>query len=86
GVGDAFFGLPFKDCVWVVFGCRPQQLLEGGYQLLVLDFPVFLHPQTHEEFALARTERKSCSGYTGFTCYGGRDVRLEDLLQRSVLT
>ena len=68
-VRDALLGLPVKDRDWVVVGSTPQEMLDAGYQQVGRDFPVFLHPQTHEEYALARTERKSGSGYTGFTCY-----------------
>ncbi len=66
-VRDALLGLPVKDKDWVVVGATPQEMLDAGYQQVGRDFPVFLHPQTHEEYALARTERKSGSGYTGFT-------------------
>lgn len=66
-------------------GATPQQLLDAGYQQVGRDFPVFLHPQSREEYALARTERKSGSGYTGFTCYAAADVTLEqDLLRRDL--
>jgi hypothetical protein len=60
-------------------------MLDAGYQQVGRDFPVFLHPQSREEYALARTERKSGSGYTGFTCYAAPDVTLEqDLLRRDL--
>lgn len=85
-VRDTLLGLPVKDKDWVVVGATPQQMLDAGYQQVGRDFPVFLHPQTHEEYALARTERKSGSGYTGFTCYAAPDVTLEDDLQRRDLT
>lgn len=62
-VRDALLGLPVKDRDWVVVGSTPQEMLDAGYQQVGRDFPVFLHPQTHEEYALARTERKSGSGY-----------------------
>ncbi|EGT4452656.1 multifunctional CCA tRNA nucleotidyl transferase/2'3'-cyclic phosphodiesterase/2'nucleotidase/phosphatase, partial [Cronobacter sakazakii] len=62
------------------------EMLALGYQQVGKDFPVFLHPQTHEEYALARTERKSGQGYTGFTCYAAPDVTLEQDLQRRDLT
>lgn len=58
-VRDALLGLPVKDKDWVVVGATPQEMLDAGYQQVGRDFPVFLHPQTHEEYALARTERKS---------------------------
>ena len=70
----------------MVVGSTPQEMLDAGYQQVGRDFPVFLHPQTHEEYALARTERKSGSGYTGFTCYAASDVTLEDDLKRRDLT
>lgn len=85
-VRDALLGLSVKDRDWVVVGSTPQEMLDAGYQQVGRDFPVFLHPQTHEEYALARTERKSGSGYTGFTCYAAPDVTLEDDLKRRDLT
>ena len=85
-VRDALLGLPVKDRDWVVVSSTPQEMLDAGYQQVGRDFPVFLHPQTHEEYALARTERKSGSGYTGFTCYAAPDVTLEDDLKRRDLT
>ncbi|MER1975635.1 multifunctional CCA addition/repair protein [Pseudocitrobacter faecalis] len=84
-VRDGLLGLPVKDKDWVVVGATPQQMLDAGYQQVGRDFPVFLHPQSREEYALARTERKSGSGYTGFTCYAAPDVTLEqDLLRRDL--
>lgn len=84
-VRDRLLGLPIKDKDWVVVGATPQQMLDAGYQQVGRDFPVFLHPDSHEEYALARTERKSGSGYTGFTCYAAPDVTLEqDLLRRDL--
>ena len=84
-VRDGLLGLPVKDKDWVVVGATPQQMLDAGYQQVGRDFPVFLHPNSHEEYALARTERKSSSGYTGFTCYAAPDVTLEqDLLRRDL--
>nr|WP_152822872.1 multifunctional CCA addition/repair protein [Vibrio sp. B1Z05] len=74
------------DRDWVVVGATPQTLLDLGYQAVGKDFPVFLHPKTHEEYALARTERKSGSGYTGFDCYFAQDVTLEEDLIRRDLT
>ncbi|MDK7000323.1 multifunctional CCA addition/repair protein [Proteus mirabilis] len=85
-VRDQLLNLPVKDRDWVVVGATPETLLQQGYQQVGKDFPVFLHPDTHEEYALARTERKSGSGYTGFTCYAAPDVTLEDDLQRRDLT
>ncbi|VEC01041.1 Multifunctional CCA protein [Cedecea lapagei] len=84
-VRDGLLKLPVKDKDWVVVGATPQQMLDEGYQQVGKDFPVFLHPQSHEEYALARTERKSGQGYTGFTCYSAPDVTLEqDLLRRDL--
>lgn len=85
-VRDQLLNLPVKDRDWVVVGATPETLLQQDYQQVGKDFPVFLHPDTHEEYALARTERKSGSGYTGFTCYAAPDVTLEDDLQRRDLT
>ena len=85
-VRDQLLNLPVKDRDWLVVGATPETLLQQGYQQVGKDFPVFLHPDTHEEYALARTERKSGSGYTGFTCYAAPDVTLEDDLQRRDLT
>lgn len=71
---------------WVVVGAHPEQLLSEGYRQVGKDFPVFLHPKNHEEYALARTERKTGPGYTGFTCHAAPDVSLEDDLKRRDLT
>ncbi|MDU4357474.1 MAG: multifunctional CCA addition/repair protein [Enterobacter hormaechei] len=84
-VRDALLGLPVKDKDWVVVGATPEAMIDAGYQQVGRDFPVFLHPKSREEYALARTERKSGSGYTGFTCYAAPDVTLEqDLLRRDL--
>jgi len=84
-VRDSLLGYPFHERDWVIVGATPQQMLELGYQQVGKDFPVFLHPQTKEEHALARTERKSGKGYTGFTVYAAPDVTLEqDLLRRDL--
>lgn len=83
---DKWLGKATKDRDWVVVGASPAQMLQLGYQQVGRDFPVFLHPQTKEEYALARTERKTGSGYSGFTCYAGQDVTLEDDLRRRDLT
>ncbi len=85
-VRDKLLNLPVKDRDWVVVGADPQELQQQGYQSVGKDFPVFLHPTTHEEYALARTERKTGAGYTGFDCYFGKDVSLEDDLSRRDLT
>lgn len=84
-VRDSLLGYPFHERDWVVVGATPQQMLDLGYQQVGKDFPVFLHPQTKEEHALARTERKSGKGYTGFSVYAAADVTLEqDLLRRDL--
>jgi len=84
-VRDALLRLSVKDKDWVVVGATPQEMLNAGYQQVGRDFPVFLHPGSHEEYALARTERKSGFGYTGFSCYAAPDVTLEqDLLRRDL--
>lgn len=85
-VRDALLGLAVKDKDWVVVGATPAQMLERGYTQVGSDFPVFLHPKTKEEHALARTERKSGKGYTGFVCYSSPDVTLEQDLMRRDLT
>ncbi|MBI6548826.1 multifunctional CCA addition/repair protein [Xenorhabdus lircayensis] len=85
-VRDQLLGLPVTERDWVVVGGNPEKLLSQGYQQVGKDFPVFLHPRTHEEYALARTERKSGQGYTGFTCYAAPDVTLEEDLLRRDLT
>ncbi|MBE9562848.1 MAG: multifunctional CCA addition/repair protein, partial [Proteobacteria bacterium] len=85
-VRDKFLGYQSKDIDWVVVGTTPQTLLKSGYIQVGKDFPVFLHPDTHEEYALARTERKTGSGYTGFSVYAAPDVTLEEDLRRRDLT
>src|SRR5690348_14411942 len=85
-VRDRLLGLPVKEKDWVVTGATPAELSALGYQPVGKDFPVFLHPQTHEEYALARTERKSGRGYKGFTVHAAPDVTLEDDLRRRDLT
>jgi tRNA nucleotidyltransferase (CCA-adding enzyme) len=74
------------DRDWVVVGATPEELTAQGYLPVGADFPVFLHPDTHEEYALARTERKTVAGYHGFSFYTARDVTLEEDLQRRDLT
>ena len=84
-VRDQLLGLPTHEYDWVVVGATPQEMLAQGYQQVGKDFPVFLHPETHDEHALARTERKSGSGYTGFICHADPEVTLEqDLLRRDL--
>ncbi|MFT7721321.1 MAG: multifunctional CCA addition/repair protein [Roseateles sp.] len=85
-VRDRLLGLPVQDRDWVVVGASPQQLLDAGYQPVGKDFPVFLHPGTHEEVALARTERKTAAGYHGFAFHAAPDVTLEQDLARRDLT
>lgn len=85
-VRDALLNLPAGDRDWVVVGARPEDLAERGFVPVGGDFPVFLNPRTKEEFALARTERKSGRGYKGFTFYTGTDVTLADDLRRRDLT
>ena len=85
-VRDALLGLPLKDRDYLVVGATPEQLLAQGYQSVGKDFPVFLHPKTKQEYALARTERKQGQGYTGFACYFALDVTLEQDLTRRDLT
>ena len=85
-VRDALLGLEVKDRDWVVVGSDARTLLSQGYKPVGRDFPVFLHPLTREEFALARTERKTGKGYSGFSCYAAPDVTLEQDLMRRDLT
>ncbi|WP_027468370.1 multifunctional CCA addition/repair protein [Deefgea rivuli] len=85
-VRDRLLGLPVKDIDWVVVGATPQQMLNLGYQAVGKDFPVFLHPKTHQEYALARLERKSGHGYTGFEVDASVNVTLEEDLLRRDLT
>ena len=85
-VRDALMGLPTADRDWVVVGSTPSAMLARGFLPVGADFPVFLHPQTHEEYALARTERKTAPGYTGFAIHSAPDVTLEDDLARRDLT
>jgi tRNA nucleotidyltransferase (CCA-adding enzyme) len=76
-------GLPVQDHDWVVVGSTPESMVAQGFRPVGKDFPVFLHPETHEEYALARTERKTARGYRGFSVYAEPDVTLEqDLLRR----
>ena len=85
-VRDALLGLPVKDRDWVVVGATPEQMLAQGFRPVGKDFPVFLHPETQEEYALARTERKTGRGYTGFAFHAAPEVTLEDDLARRDLT
>ena len=85
-VRDILMGLPVQDRDWVVVGATPQDLLSQGYLPVGQDFPVFLHPITHEEVALARTERKTGPGYHGFSFHAAPEVTLEEDLLRRDLT
>ena len=85
-VRDRLLGLPVVDRDYVVVGATPEQMVALGYQPVGKDFPVFLHPESHAEYALARTERKSGKGYKGFTVHAAPDVTLEQDLSRRDLT
>lgn len=85
-VRDHLLNIPVKDHDWVVVGATPEEMLKAGYKQVGADFPVFLHPKSQEEYALARTERKSGKGYQGFSVDFGKDVTLEDDLIRRDLT
>ncbi len=85
-VRDKLLGLPVKDHDWVVTGATPDDLIRLGYTPVGKDFPVFLHPKTHEEYALARTERKTAAGYHGFAFHADSDVTLEEDVKRRDLT
>ena len=85
-VRDALLKLPAGDRDWVVVGATPEQMVARGFVPVGGDFPVFLHPTSKEEYALARTERKSGRGYKGFTFYTGAEVSLEEDLKRRDLT
>ena len=81
-VRDRLLGLPVSDRDWVVTGATPKEMLSKGFLPVGKDFPVFLHPDTREEYALARTERKTSLGYHGFEFYAAPDVTLEQDLRR----
>jgi tRNA nucleotidyltransferase (CCA-adding enzyme) len=85
-VRDRLLGLEVKDRDFVVVGSTPEEMEANGFKPVGADFPVFLHPETREEYALARTERKSGHGYKGFTVYAAPDVTLEEDLKRRDLT
>lgn len=85
-VRDELLGVPFHERDWVITGATPEALIQLGYQQVGNDFPVFLHPKTREEYALARTERKQGLGYTGFVCDASSGISLEDDLIRRDLT
>lgn len=85
-IRDELLGLPVQDRDWVVVGATPEEMLARGFRPVGKDFPVFLHPETHEEYALARTERKTARGYHGFAFHAAPDVTLEEDLARRDLT
>ena len=85
-VRDQLMGRPAGDRDWVVVGASPDDMLTAGYTPVGRDFPVFLHPETHEEYALARTERKTAPGYRGFVFHADASVTLEEDLARRDLT
>jgi tRNA nucleotidyltransferase (CCA-adding enzyme) len=85
-VRDELLGLPVQDHDWVVVGATPEDMVARGFRPVGKDFPVFLHPETQEEYALARTERKTAPGYHGFVFHTSPDVKLEDDLIRRDLT
>jgi tRNA nucleotidyltransferase (CCA-adding enzyme) len=85
-VRDQLLGYPIKEHDWVVVGETPESMIKQGFRAVGKDFPVFLHPDTHEEYALARTERKTAPGYKGFVVHADVDVTLEQDLQRRDLT
>src|SRR5881392_3964372 len=85
-VRDELLGLAVQDHDYVVVGADPEEMVRRGFKPVGADFPVFLHPETHEEYALARTERKTGPGYKGFTFHASPEVTLEDDLRRRDLT
>ena len=85
-VRDELLGLPVADRDYVVVGATPEEMVAQGFRPVGKDFPVFLHPQTHEEYALARTERKTGRGYKGFQVFAAPEVTLEEDLARRDLT
>jgi tRNA nucleotidyltransferase (CCA-adding enzyme) len=85
-IRDEFLGFPVKDYDWVVVGATPGDMVRQGYRPVGRDFPVFLHPETNEEYALARTERKTAPGYGGFVFHTDPGVTLEEDLRRRDLT
>ena len=85
-VRDELLGFTVKDKDYVVVGSTPEAMLNAGYKPVGKDFPVFLHPKTHDEYALARTERKTAKGYKGFLVHASPEVTLEEDLARRDLT
>jgi len=85
-VRDKLLNYPYTEHDWVVVGSSPEVMLTQGFKPVGKDFPVFLHPKTNEEYALARTERKTAPGYSGFSFHTAPDITLEDDLKRRDLT
>src|SRR5574340_1717456 len=85
-VRDELLGLPVQDRDYVVVGSTPEEMVRLGFRPVGKDFSVFLHPRSHEEYALARTERKTARGYKGFQVYASPEVTLEQDLERRDLT
>ena len=85
-VRDKLMGIPVRDRDWVVTGSTPEEMENRGYKAVGKDFPVFLHPETHEEYALARTEKKSGTGYKGFIFHTAPEISIEEDLERRDLT
>lgn len=85
-IRDQLLEFPVTERDWVVVGATPEEMLKKGYRAVGKDFPVFLHPETHDEYALARTEKKTAPGYKGFIVHAEPDVCLEDDLKRRDLT
>ncbi len=85
-IRDKLLGLPVKDTDWVITGCSVEEMIEQGFQAVGKDFPVFLHPDSHQEYALARTERKVAKGYSGFSFNTNKDITIEQDLSRRDLT
>ncbi len=85
-VRDQLLNYPYHEHDWVVVGATPEELIKKGFRPVGKDFPVFLHPASHEEYALARTERKTAPGYKGFVFHTDTSVTLEEDLRRRDLT
>jgi len=85
-VRDRLLDYPVRERDWLVIGETPESMLDKGFRAVGKDFPVFLHPKSNEEYALARTERKTAPGYKGFAVYAAPDVTIEQDLQRRDLT
>ena len=85
-VRDSLLGVKAKDNDWVVVGSSPDEMISEGFKPIGKDFPVFLHPETKEEYALARTERKLGTGYHGFTFYFGKEVTFPKIKCKTMVT